>query len=93
MASAKALILVNVYDGFEVDEKFHPQNEGPCIPTLVVPRKTGEQLFEFVSMYGREVEVRVHCTDVGEDGERQEVSREDEWDVIQSPLGMVMCGL
>ena len=99
MASAMALILVNVYDGFKLDQKFHPENEGPCVPTLVVPRRTGVELFEILRLYDREVQVRVHSTGMGEEARENQAAQplpqrvSDEWDVIPSPPGMCTVAL
>lgn len=96
MTSAMALILVNVYDGFKLDQKFHPEKGGPGVPTLVVPHRTGVELFEILWLYGREVQIRVHCTGKGEEaGKSQTVQPQtqrisDEWDVIPSPPGIYM---
>ena len=90
MTSAKALVLVNMYDGFEIDKKFFPQNDGLLVPTIVVPRKTGEALFEIMRLYGREVSVRLQCSASAEAVETAEPTKDDpdEWDVIQAPEGI-----
>ena len=91
MTSARALLLINVYDGFKLDAKFHPESEGPCIPTMVVPHKTGQELMEISKMYGRDVQVRIQhgggeAGGEGEgEGEGEVAGDPDEWDVIPSP--------
>ena len=91
MTSARALLLINVYDGFKLDAKFHPESEGPCIPTMIVPHKTGQELMEISKMYGRDVQVRIQhgggeAGGEGEgEGEGEVAGDPDEWDVIPSP--------
>ena len=101
LTSARALVLINVYDGYKLDEKIRPEMDGPSIPTMVVSHRTGQELVEIVRMYEREVQVRVHRggaqrEEGGGEGERERErgpGDPDEWDVIQSPLGTVHVSL
>ena len=97
MTSARALVLINVDDKYKLNERFLPATPdgGPCIPTIVVTRKTGLELLEILRLYGREVQVQVHGGEgvmdgegEGDEGEGREEDPSDEWDVIQSPRGM-----
>ena len=96
MTSAMALVLVNPYDGFKLDQKFHPENEGPCVPTLVVPHRTGVELLKILRLYNREVQVRIHATGKEEEAKESQAAQplpqriSDEWDVIPSPPGIYM---
>ena len=85
LTSARGLILVNVYDGYRLDDKYRAESEGPCVPTMVVSRRTGAELLGIVREHGRDVEVRVHGG--GVEGEEGEGGISDDWDVVSSPRG------
>ena len=56
MPSRKALYLINVDNTFEVDSKFHPKDQNPIVPTVVVTKKVGAALSE---LNPRAVEVKL----------------------------------
>ena len=85
-----------------MDQRCFPTGQTPPVPTVVVSRHTGERILELVKQHGRDVQVRVQCSPIGEvaptEGEpakEEEVKSkesidENEWEVIQSVTGMCM---
>lgn len=86
LTSARALLLVNTYDGYELDQRFRPQSEGPCLPTMVVSQRTGAELMELLKVHERDVEVKVHRGGLEEEGE-------EDWEVITSAPPSCMCNI
>ena len=87
LTSTRALLLVNTYDSYELDEQFRPKSEGPCLPVMVVTKETGAGLLGFLKQHGRDVEVKVHEAGSLEEGEGEP----DDWEVIPSlpPQGII----
>ena len=65
MPSTKALLLINIDNTFEVNSEFHPNDENPSVPILVVTKEVGALLIELVEANPRAVEVKVELKEAG----------------------------
>ena len=104
MPATKALVLVNTNNSVQFDQKCFPEGQTPIVPTVVIGKRAGEKIIEFLRQYGRDLKVKIQCAPFGnappagkvdeeEAGkgtgkEEEEVFNEDEWDVILSTKGM-----
>ena len=79
LTSARALLLVNTDNSYELEEQFRLKSEGSCLPAIVVTKTTGEELLGLLREHGRDVEVKVHR------GVTLDERVGDEWEVIPSP--------
>ena len=59
MPSTKAIVLINIDSTVEVNRKFHPKDENPSVPTLVVTKEVGTALSKLVEANPRAIKVKV----------------------------------
>lgn len=99
-SSAKALLLVNTKNNFEIESKFLPPNQKCVFPVAVVTNFVGKTLKDVIDRYGNKVHARLEIESVTTDIQateikqpEEELPQESQGSVSPSALHMIVMSL